>query len=172
MHDGGHGQRCKWWSSGNCEIFARKPCGRLYSTKDAMTNAAINGHADVVSFLGEHRHEGPHEFALERAAAQGNVDCVDALIRCSIRGCLFEARRPALQAGHPRVAVLLSAWMNPEVRACSPQYYHVRPGPRWCQRQPQPEKWLEVQKTVNEPDVENPSSVSKPSGWWWWFRWL
>ncbi|KAG7390728.1 hypothetical protein PHYPSEUDO_006847 [Phytophthora pseudosyringae] len=129
---------------------------------------AINGHVEVVIFLGEHRHEGPHEYALERAAAQGNVDCVDALIRCSICGCLFEARRAALQAGHPRVAALLSAWMNPDVRSCSSMYNHVRPGPRWCQRLSQTEKLFEAvpasKKTMNECEVEMPSSVQKPTG--------
>jgi hypothetical protein len=167
-------------SGGHLEIVRFLQENRVEGcTKDAMTNAAINGHAEIVLFLGEHRHEGPHEYALERAAAQGNLDCVNALIRCSIRGCLFEARRAALQAGHPRVAVLLSAWMNPEVRSCSSRFYHVRPGPRWCQRQPQPEKQLELEaapiKTPRESKFEKPSSgqcVQKPSGWWWWFRWL
>ncbi|CAI5738236.1 unnamed protein product [Peronospora destructor] len=131
-------------------------------TKDAMTNAAINGHADVVRFLGEHRQEGPHKYALELAAARGNVDCVEALIDCSIRGCLFEARWAALQAGHPRVAVLLSAWMNPYVRTCSSKHYHVRPGPRWCQKQPHLNNLSEARKT----------SIAKSFGWWQWFVWL
>ncbi|ETL99880.1 hypothetical protein L917_03348 [Phytophthora nicotianae] len=158
-------------SGGHLEIVQYLQENRVEGcTKDAMTNAAINGHADIVRFLGEHRHEGPHDYALERTAAQGHVDCVDALIRCSIRGCLFEARRAALQAGHPRVAVLLSAWMNPDVRSCS-RIYHVRSGPRWCQRQT--EKLFETSKeTLNEHRIEKESRVQKPSGWWWWFQWL
>ncbi|GMF34007.1 unnamed protein product [Phytophthora lilii] len=159
-------------SGGHLEIVRYLQENRVEGcTKDAMTNAAINGHANVVLYLGEHRHEGPHEYALERTAAQGNVDCVDALIRCSMRGCLFEARRVALQAGHPRVAVLLSAWMNPEVRSCSSRSYHVRWGPRWCQRQPQVQKPSQPVPST-EAKIEKPSNVQKPSGWWWWFRWL
>ncbi|KAE9045228.1 hypothetical protein PR003_g6219 [Phytophthora rubi] len=161
-------------SGGHLEIVQFLQENRVEGcTKDAMTNAAINGHADVVLFLGEHRHEGPDEFALERAAAQGHVDCVDALIRCSMRGCLFEARRAALQAGHPRVAALLSAWMNPEVRSCSSQYYHVYSAPRWCQRQPQPTTRIETAliKTSTTVKMEKSSSAEKPSGWFWWFRW-
>ncbi|KAL3669252.1 hypothetical protein V7S43_005634 [Phytophthora oleae] len=163
-------------SGGHLEIVQYLQENRVEGcTKDAMTNAVINGHADVVLYLGESRHEGPHEYALERTAAQGNVACVDALIRCSIRGCLFEARRAAFQAGHPRVAVLLSAWMNPDVRSCNSRFYHVRPGPRWCQRQPQ--KLLQTmtspKKTTTELTVEKPLTVQKPAGWLWlWFRWL
>ncbi|KAG3047999.1 hypothetical protein PC121_g19735 [Phytophthora cactorum] len=161
-------------SGGHLEIVRYLQENRVEGcTKDAMTKAATNGYASVVLFLGEHRHEGPHEYALERAAAQGNVDCVDALIRCSIRGCLFEARRAALEAGHPRVAALLSAWMNRDVRSCSSRYYHVRPGPRWCQRQPNTEKPVAAPKqTINEHKLEKASSEHKPSGWWWWFQWL
>ncbi|KAG1691860.1 hypothetical protein DVH05_024523 [Phytophthora capsici] len=160
-------------SGGHLEIVHYLQENRVEGcTKDAMTNAAINGHADVVLYIGENRHEGPHGYALERTAAQGNVDCVDALIRCSIRGCLFEARRAALEAGHPRVAVLLSAWMNPDVRSCNSRLYHVRPGPRWCQRQAQKLQFVtSPTKSTTEMAVEKPTSVQK--GWlWWWFRWL
>ncbi|CAH0491106.1 unnamed protein product [Peronospora farinosa] len=153
-------------SGGHLEIVKYlQECRVEGCTKDAMANAAINGHADVVRFLGEHRKEGPHEFTLELAAAQGNVDCVNALIRCSIRGCLFEARHAALQAGHFRVAELLSAWMNPDVRTCSSKHYHVRPGPRWCQKQPHLDN-------LSEARNEQHSSLVKPSGWRQWFVWL
>ncbi|TDH72367.1 hypothetical protein CCR75_003407 [Bremia lactucae] len=106
-------------------------------TKDAMTNAAINGHTEIVLFLGEHRHEGPHDYALERAAARGNLECVEALIRCSILGCLIEARNAAHKAGYIRVVSLLTDWINPDVQSCSLSQFHKRPGPRWCQRQPE-----------------------------------
>ncbi|KAI9907226.1 hypothetical protein PsorP6_016348 [Peronosclerospora sorghi] len=86
-------------------------------TENAMADAAINGHTDVVCFLGEHRHEGIHDFALERTAAQGHVECVKALIRYSMRVCLFEARRAALEAAYPELAEVLSTYINPDSAA-------------------------------------------------------
>uniref|UniRef100_A0AAV1UXA2 Ankyrin repeat protein n=1 Tax=Peronospora matthiolae TaxID=2874970 RepID=A0AAV1UXA2_9STRA len=138
-------------------------------TKDAMTKAAINGHSNIVRFLGEYRHEGPHGFALERVAGRGNYECVDALVRFSIRGCLFEARLAAVQAGHTRVVESLSTWMNPEVQTCSSIHYHVLPGPRWCQKQSQPEHQFEANsvKGVNESHKEEQSANGlKTSRWW------
>ncbi|CEG43432.1 FOG: Ankyrin repeat [Plasmopara halstedii] len=139
-------------SSGHLEIVRYLHENRIEGcTKDAMTNAAIHGYATIVQYLGEHRHEGAHEYTLERAAALGNVQCVDALLRYSIQGCLFEARCAALDAGHSRVAILLSAWINPDVQTCCLRKYHVRPGPRWCQKPPRSEKSFSVTKqTGNE----------------------
>ncbi|CAI5742557.1 unnamed protein product [Hyaloperonospora brassicae] len=160
-------------SGGHAEIVQYLHENRVEGcTKDAMTNAAINGHSKVVLFLCKHRHEGPHEFALERAAGLGNFECVDALMRYTIRGCLFEARSAAIQAGHTHVAELLSSWINPDVRTCSSMRYHVLPGPRWCQRHTQrnSEGGVYPSEAVKASQIERYSNELKVSGWWRWFR--
>ncbi|KAF0736484.1 hypothetical protein Ae201684_007497 [Aphanomyces euteiches] len=81
-------------------------------TTDAMDDAAVNGHLDIVRFLHMYRHEGCTTDAIDLAARNGHLEVVKYLTFHRFEGCTDNAMNDAAAYGHDRiVAFLKQHWM-------------------------------------------------------------
>jgi hypothetical protein len=72
-----------------------------------MNGAAANGHLDVVEFLHEHRDEGCTSFAMDGAAAGGHLEVVQYLHEHRTEGCSTNALDCAARNGYLEVVEFL-----------------------------------------------------------------
>jgi hypothetical protein len=77
-------------------------------TTNAMDNAALHGHFDVVRFLHINRCEGCSTNAMDGAAKNGHLQIVRFLDKYRIEGCSTKALEYASSNGHLHVVVYLT----------------------------------------------------------------
>lgn len=85
---------------------AQASYGREGCTSDAMCNAALNGHLDIVRMLDANGARCRPE-AMDCAAAQGHLDVVAYLDENRTEGCTVDAMDDAASRGHLDVVVYL-----------------------------------------------------------------